>query len=90
MSAILQETLKKKWFDMIRSGEKTEEYREIKPYWDARLIGKEFDYVQFRNGYGEDAPKIVFKCLWIDQGRGLKKWGAPDTDVYIIKLGERL
>ena len=25
-------TLKKQWFDMILSGEKTEEYRDIKPY----------------------------------------------------------
>ena len=24
--------IKKKWFDMILSGEKKEEYREIKPY----------------------------------------------------------
>ena len=24
--------IKKKWFGMIASGEKTEEYREIKPY----------------------------------------------------------
>lgn len=31
-------TLKKKWFDMIASGEKKEEYREIKPYWIARFI----------------------------------------------------
>ncbi len=31
-------TLKKKWFDMIKSGEKTEEYREIKPYWLVRFI----------------------------------------------------
>lgn len=30
--------LKKKWFDMISSGEKTEEYREIKPYWEKRLL----------------------------------------------------
>lgn len=30
--------LKKKWYDMIASGEKTEEYREIKPYWIKRLI----------------------------------------------------
>ncbi len=27
----------KKWFDMIVSGEKLEEYREIKPYWDVRI-----------------------------------------------------
>jgi len=25
-------TLKKNWFDLILSGEKKEEYREIKPY----------------------------------------------------------
>lgn len=30
-------TLKKKWFDMIQSGEKKEEYREIKPHWISRL-----------------------------------------------------
>jgi len=30
-------TLRKKWFDLIASGEKTEEYREIKPYWIHRL-----------------------------------------------------
>lgn len=30
-------TLKKKWFDMIASGEKKEEYREIKSYWFKRL-----------------------------------------------------
>lgn len=30
--------IKRKWFDMIRSGEKKEEYREIKPYYDARLL----------------------------------------------------
>lgn len=35
---ILHLTLKKKWFDMTDSGEKTEEYREIKPYWISRLI----------------------------------------------------
>ena len=29
--------IKKKWFDMIRSGEKKEEYREIKPYYTNRF-----------------------------------------------------
>jgi hypothetical protein len=35
---ILHLTLKKKWFDMIASGEKKEEYREWKVYWINRLI----------------------------------------------------
>ena len=30
--------LKRKWFDMIASGEKTEEYRELKKYWVKRLL----------------------------------------------------
>lgn len=29
--------LKKQWFDKIKSGEKTHEYREVKPYWEKRL-----------------------------------------------------
>ena len=35
---VLYLTLKKKWFDMIASGEKREEYREIKEYWLKRLF----------------------------------------------------
>jgi hypothetical protein len=35
---ILHLTLKKKWFDMIASGEKKEEYRDWKRYWAIRLI----------------------------------------------------
>lgn len=35
---VLHLTLKKRWFDMIASGEKKEEYREIKPYWVSRLV----------------------------------------------------
>lgn len=34
----LKLTIKKKWFDMILSGEKKEEYREIKDYWTKRLV----------------------------------------------------
>jgi hypothetical protein len=35
---VLHLTVKKKWFDMIASGEKKEEYRGIKPYWVKRII----------------------------------------------------
>ena len=35
---ILTLNVSKQWFDMIVSGEKTEEYREIKPYWASRLV----------------------------------------------------
>lgn len=29
--------LKKEWFKKIKSGEKTHEYREVKPYWITRM-----------------------------------------------------
>lgn len=35
---VLHLTLKKYWFDMIKSGVKKEEYREIKDYWVKRLF----------------------------------------------------
>lgn len=35
--------IKKQWFDMIKSGEKKEEYREIKPYWTKRLLTNDMD-----------------------------------------------
>lgn len=36
--------IKKKWFDMILSGEKKEEYREIKPYYDSRFIKRDMKF----------------------------------------------
>lgn len=36
--ATLHLNLKKKWFDMILSGEKKEEYRDIKGFWFNRLL----------------------------------------------------
>lgn len=38
---VLTLTVSKEWFDMIVSGEKTEEYREIKPYWASRLVNQQ-------------------------------------------------
>ena len=35
---ILHLPLKAQWYEMIESGVKTEEYREIKPYWLKRLF----------------------------------------------------
>ena len=34
---VLRLPMNKKWFDMVFSGEKKEEYRLRKPYWEVRL-----------------------------------------------------
>lgn len=33
--------LKKEWYEKIKSGEKTIEYREVKPYWTRRFYNEE-------------------------------------------------
>ena len=38
---VLTLNVSKQWFDMIVTGEKTEEYREIKPYWASRLVNQQ-------------------------------------------------
>jgi hypothetical protein len=85
---ILHLTLKAKWFDMIASGEKKEEYREIKPYWAKRLVGKDFAHVLFRNGYSKNARTMLIKCSQIAVAVGQEKWGAERGKLYYaITLG---
>lgn len=48
--------LKKEWFEKIKLGEKTHEYREVKEYWVKRLnnyINHPFRYnmIKFKKGY---------------------------------------
>ena len=85
---ILHLTLKKKWFDMIASGDKREEYREMKPYWNKRL-SKRYDVVKFRNGYKKDSPWVIVELDGVGTSLGIIEWGAPpDKMVYILRLGE--
>ena len=61
----LRFNLKKKWFDMIRSGEKKEEYREIKPYYISQLFDWKFsglDRQSFSDILKKD-PSILFIFL---------------------------
>ena len=89
---ILHLTLKKKWFDMIASGEKTEEYREVKPYWTKRLKNfleeKPFDYILFKNGYQKDAPTMKVELKKIDFGISKLKWADSETKCYVLYLGK--
>lgn len=71
-----------KWFYMILSGEKKEEYREIKPYYTSRFK-KIFDMypysnipsggdkreIRFRNGYGSSTRPIRKDIGYIQAGK---------------------
>ena len=81
--------LKKEWYDMIESGVKLEEYREIKDFWFKRLTNKDFKYVQFSYGYTKRT--MTFICDGIEIGTGKPEWGAePGKNYFVIKLGRRL
>jgi len=97
---ILHLNLKKKWFDMILSGEKKEEYREMKPYWQRRLVKegywhsqavKDFDIIRFKNGYQKDAREMDVEFLGgLPADWGKKEWGGMDHNshrIFILKLG---
>jgi len=98
---LLHLPLKAKWFNMQESGEKTEEYRELSPYWCKRLLGYEKPLFSYRHNYQSCNVKnythvllrygytdrcIVRRIDSITIGRGKVEWGAPpDRDVFIIK-----
>ena len=96
-TSILHLTLKKKWFDMIASGDKKEEYRECKEYWSTRLMERgtdkfrKYDVVRFRNGYAKDAPSMDLVCKKISLGLSKTKWSdKPPIKCFAISLGEKL
>lgn len=72
--AILPLVLKGKWYDMIESGAKKEEYREIKPYYTTRLLNWHnrmwpgYAVVEFRRGYAKNAKRMAFFAMRIENG----------------------
>lgn len=48
----------------------------------------EFEAVKFSYGYTKRT--MTFECKGITIGKGKPEWGAPDNDVFIIKLGKRV
>jgi hypothetical protein len=82
-------TLHRRWFLDILEGTKTEEYREIKPYWAKRLL-KTYDRIEFRNGYACDAPVMTIEY----HGHEIKEILHPITNrievVFALKLGRIL
>jgi len=89
---MLHLNLKKKWFDMIAKGIKTEEYRDIKPYWTKRfknfLVKKPFDCIIFRNGYARNCPEMRVELLGIEFGKSKVEWSDVQKKCYVLKLGK--
>ncbi len=86
--------IKKKWFDMILSGEKKEEYRNATPYYDTRFLhlfggnGMEERKIRFQNGYSAQSPSFI-ATVTLTYGKGRPEWGAEqDKSYYVLHIKE--
>ena len=76
--------LKRKWFDAIVGGYKTEEYRLASEYWRSRIENRAYDTIMFRNGYGPTRPTVLVEY------KGWDRVHAGEDDFYAIHLGKPL
>lgn len=77
--------IKKIWMDLIISGEKKEEYRDLSPFYISRLGSHQGEIIEIKllNGYSSKCPYIIIKCK-VTTGEGKKEWGATKGKYYII------
>lgn len=106
MKQVLNLTLKQKWFNMIASGEKKEEYRDcehkqvqnayLDAFNDPNFLGDRDKVVVFRNGYTMDSRALVVEIVGFDlRGRENTRhpeWGEPKCRRLhlVVKLGNVL
>lgn len=88
--------IKRKWFNMIVSREKLEEYREISPYYKSRFknlfsmypysyipTGGDKQQLILRNGYSKNSPSCIITAS-LDIKRGKPEWGAEENKEYYV------
>lgn len=94
---VLHLNLLKQYFDMIQSGNKPEEYRVIKPYWEQRFkspgyisvkgVWYPFEMVKvvFSNGYRKDRAQFEAQITGMRfNSEGKEKWGALPGQKYFV------
>jgi hypothetical protein len=69
--SILHPNLHPQFFAAIAARTKKTECRSRTPYWRARLEGRRYDLIKFRNGYATRAPEMIVEFAGLRrQGRG--------------------
>jgi hypothetical protein len=80
--------LKKEWFEKIKRGDKTHEYREVKPYWTKRISKELFKQpldFSFTNGYNYYSPsRITFVCGYAPKEDKSKRLQARLKSIDVI------
>lgn len=79
---VLTLCLRYKWFWLIVSGVKKEEYREINPYYAVKLT-KQYDEIVFVMGRDWETT-LRFKNPRVRIGTGRPEWGAETGKRYYV------
>jgi hypothetical protein len=56
--AVLHLNLKRQYFDEIKAGTKTEEYRLCTSFWRNRLAGRTYDTILIKCGYPKNGDQV--------------------------------
>lgn len=82
MGRTLTLSLKRKWFDLIKAGEKKEEYRECSEYWIRRFekLCSEFEYVFLGHPSMLDERKKIISASGLKCDRLVFTLGYPKKD----------
>lgn len=101
---VLPLVLKGKWFDMIKSGEKLEEYRTskrvcgmVERWWGRTVIYRKMPVVVFYRGYSKGRDSVAMLCgrrgnpapFWT-RTHATSGWGEPECPHMVIPLMERV
>lgn len=79
--------LKTQYFNKIKAGVKTSEYRLLTPYWLNRLTSKDWQHVTFQLGYSKHAERIRKKIINIEIVTIEHEFfGNEPVDVFEIKI----
>ena len=81
-------TLKKQWFDMTKSGIKTEDYRDVNKYWFKRLIFKWRDVMLF-HGYNDLTDEIAIYIIENSKMYGFKPFKSNIMTLGYAKKGDK-
>lgn len=88
--ANLQLAVNGEYFDAMKRGDKTEEYRLVNPYWERRIFGRDYDRLIITLGYPNkddssrhiDIPYDGFEIKTITH----KQFGDHPVKVFAIKV----
>lgn len=83
--------LTRKWFDLVASGRKTSEYRQVKPFWTRQLKdAKPGDCIIFRRGYSHVETVRTLAGVSIVEGWQLpeaeREFFGPCNDIKFYKI----